>query len=156
METCKLTRNECMALVQSRAAAAKGEKTITKGEAELLNKKGAEDAAKDSKACAQAKVTNADATCDDAYNKFLETRGKSSHHATTQKTQEGKVMLDAQESVAKDNLAVCTESTSTPAEYKTCIDGFKVEKDALAKAAFGDADAKKLAAQTKQADRKTW
>ena len=54
------------------------------------------------------------------------------------------------------NLAVCIESTSTAAEYKTCIDGFKVEKDALAKAAFGDADAKKLAAQTKQADRKTW
>jgi len=158
MQNCDKSRTECMDLARERSAAAlgkaDGKAAVSTRVAEVMNKKGADQAAKDSvKACVQAKKDDPDATCDDAYEKFLETRQKTKPTSRAARTTEkAQVMVNAQKEALKDSLKICTDRT-TKEEVTACMEQFKTENDDLAKAAFGDADAQKLEAKKKQSDR---
>jgi len=156
MQNCKKSRAECFDLVQEAAAKAlgKGDKSkVSRRATEVMMKKGADMAAKDSvKACAEAKKEDASATCDDAYTKFLEARGKTKpSNADSAKREKAQVMMGVQKQAIKDNLKVCAEKADNAA-FTTCMQAFKAGQDELASTAFSGASTAKLTAKKKVAE----
>ena len=142
MESCELTREECMELVKEKAAGAKGNSKgkagISTREAESMVKAGAQNAAKDSaKACMEARKDNADAVCDDPLDKYLATKNQTKPSTKAgEKTLKGKVLEGVAKGVQKDSLKVCA-SKATKEEVKACLDAFEAENAEVTNASYG-------------------
>jgi len=157
MGACEGDRKACMTQAKERVAATMGKKggaQVSTKDAEVFIRKGAANKAKDSAlSCVEAKKDDATATCDDLYEKHLKDTGRTKPtDPAKQKSQKGRVAVEAAAALGKEVREVCFEK-ATKTEADTCLAGFKGQRDSVASEIFGS-DAKVLKAKKKLAEDK--
>eukprot|EP00933_Yihiella_yeosuensis_P064285 TRINITY_DN6763_c0_g1_i2.p1 TRINITY_DN6763_c0_g1~~TRINITY_DN6763_c0_g1_i2.p1 ORF type:complete len:893 (-),score=238.99 TRINITY_DN6763_c0_g1_i2:101-2536(-) len=139
-EYCEEDKATCKEMASKDIRAAKGicGGPINHFEVEKVEREGAlEKAAEEVKACFTARKSQATATCDNPYDKFLQLRKKEQpKDEKEKKADEREVKSNLMMTMMKDRQAACMDEPKDSAQMKECIGGFEAEAGEIAKTLF--------------------
>eukprot|EP00930_Biecheleria_cincta_P092189 TRINITY_DN81_c0_g1_i7.p1 TRINITY_DN81_c0_g1~~TRINITY_DN81_c0_g1_i7.p1 ORF type:complete len:907 (+),score=260.12 TRINITY_DN81_c0_g1_i7:103-2721(+) len=153
-EDCTGSRQECKDILTERVAMSMGKRKedLTEKDVETIMEEGAREAGKSAaKACREAREEDANATCEDPVEKYMQSR-KIEKSGDTKKddVQKKNIKQNMAKDLEKDAMRVCLEEASK-AEADKCLNELKTETADVSAELFKDLPAEAQQAKQKRA-----